>query len=267
MTAAPTHQKLSYHTPSHRWVALARSEFTKLRTLRSLWILALVTVLGTWLMTWPNSAQGVGLEPDDPRLFSTEPIPLDYLGFEMVGFGYLLVVAAAALWAGSEYGDGRPVRTTLLATPARLRVFWMKALLLTSTVGALAFLTMWGTIVITHVVGQTEIDPWALTPGIWAHLVGVSLAWICTALITFSIGVIARSAVWPLMLVTPLVIGVSDFLAGIWEGAKYLPVAAGSALYSPPGTYLAALPAAVVLVSWAAALLAVAARLFVRRDL
>lgn len=37
----------------------------------------------------------------------------------MAGFGYVLIVALAALWSGSEYGSGKQIRTTLLATPRR----------------------------------------------------------------------------------------------------------------------------------------------------
>lgn len=250
-------------------LSLARSETTKLVTVRPMWILALVTILGTWPMAWTNTASSVDLDPDDPRLFSAEPIPLAFQGFEMAGFGYVLVVALAALWAGSEYGAGKQIRTTLLATPQRLRVFLVKTLLLTITVAGIAFLTMWGTIVITHAAGDAGVDPWALNPAIWANLGGVTLAWTLTALIAFAVGVLARTAILPLILVVPLVIGISDFLAGFWDGAKYLPVAAGAALYSDPasGIHLEPLGGGITQAVWAVVLLTAAAITFIRRDL
>lgn len=250
-------------------VALIRSETTKLVTSRPTWILALVTILGTWPMAWTNAASAIGVAPDDPRLFSAEPIPLEYQGFEMAGFGYVLVVALAALWAGSEYGSGLQIRTTLVATPERLRVFVVKALLLAVTVAGVAFLTMAGTIVITHAAGSTSVDPWALTPAIWANIGGVTLAWTLTALIAFAVGTLARSAILPLILITPLVIGIGDFLAGFWDGAKYLPVAAGAALYSDPtaGTRLDPAIGGLVQAAWALILLTIAGVAFTRRDL
>lgn len=250
-------------------LSLSRSEITKLVTARPMWILALVTILGTWPMAWSNSASSADLDPNDPRLFSAEPIPLDYQGFEMAGFGYVLVVALAALWAGSEYGGGNQIRTTLLATPQRLRVFLVKTLLLTIAVAGIAFLTMWGTVVITHAAGGTGVDPWALNPAIWANLGGVVLAWTLTALIAFAVGVLARTAIMPLILLVPLVIGIGDFLAGFWDGAKFLPVAAGTALYSDPATgiHLDPLCGGIIQAVWAVALLTVAAITFVRRDL
>lgn len=250
-------------------LALARSETTKLLTTKSTWILALVTILGTWPMAWANAASGVGIASDDPRLFSAEPIPVAYQGFEMAGFGYVLVVALAAQWAGSEYGSGQQIRTTLLATPKRLRVFITKILLLTITVTAVGFLTMAGTIVITHAAGDTGVHPWALTREIWGNIGGVTLAWTLTALIAFAVGSLARAAILPLILITPLVIGVGDFLAGFSETAKYLPVAAGTALYSDPAadTYLNPTLGGLVQGGWAVVLLTTSAVVFIRRDL
>ena len=248
---------------------LVRSEATKLLTGRATWILGAAAVLGSWPMAWANAATAVGVASDDPRLFSSEPIPLAFQGFEMAGFGYVLVVVLSALWAGSEYGGNQQIRTTLLATPQRLRVFATKTLLLAITVAAIAFSTMWGTLVITHLVGETGVDPWTLNPAIWANLGGVTVAWTLTALTAFAVGVLARTVILPLILVVPLVIGFGDFLTVFWAGAKYLPVAAGAALSSDPatGTYLDPPFGGIVQAGWAMVLLSAAAVSFVRRDL
>lgn len=250
-------------------LTLSRSETGKLVTLRATWTLAIITIIGTWAMAWMNASSSVGIASDDPRLFSAEPVPIEYQGFEMAGFGYVLVVALAALWAGSEYGSGGQIRTTLLATPQRLRVFLMKAVLLAAAVAVVAFLTMVGTIVITHTAGATGVNPWALTPEIWANIGGVTLAWTLTAMIAFAVGVLARTAILPLILITPLVIGIGDFLATIWVGAKFLPITAGAALYSDPygGIYLTPFMGGLIQAVWAIALLTIAAIVFVRRDL
>lgn len=250
-------------------IALARSEATKLFTARPTWILALVTVLGTWPMAWTNSASTADLPADSELLFSSTPIPPEYQGLEMAGFGYVLVVVIAALWAGSEYGSGKQIRTTLLATPQRLRVFTAKAVLLAALTAAIALLTMTGTLMITHATADTGIDPWALNPAIWANIGGVALAWTMTALITFAVGSLARTMILPVILVVPLVIGVGDFLAGFWTGAKFLPTTAGAAMYSDPdsGGYLDPALGGVVQAAWTAALLVAAAIAFTRRDL
>jgi hypothetical protein len=128
---------------------------------------------------------------------------------------------------------------------------------------------MAGTIVITHLAGSTGVHPWALTPAIWANIGGVTLAWTLTAFIAFAVGMLARTAILPLILITPLVIGIGDFLAGSWDGAKYLPVAAGAALYSDPtaGAHLDPAIGVLVQAAWALILLTIAGVTFTRRDL
>lgn len=250
-------------------ISLARSEASKLLTTRSTWILSSVAVLGTWPMAWANSASTIDLAGDSELLFASAPIPPEYQGFDMAGFGYVLVVILAALWAGSEYGDGTQIRTTLLATPRRLRVFTTKAVLLAILTAAIGLSTMIGTIIITHARGDSGIAPWTLTPPIWANIGGVVLAWTLTALVTFALGTLARTMILPLILIVPLVIGVGDFLTGFWEGAKYLPTTAGAAMYNDPttGFYLAPAVGGMVLACWAGISLTVAARVFCRRDL
>lgn len=249
--------------------ALIRSETTKLLTSRASWILALVCVLGTLPMAWTNSASSADLPVDSELLFAAAPIPPAYQGFEMAGFGYVLIVALAALWSGSEYGSGKQIRTTLLATPKRLRVFVVKSALLAVFVALVAFVTMTGAIVITHAASSSGVDPWTLTPAIWANLGGVTLAWTLTALIVFAVGTIARTAILPLILIVPLVIGVGDFLAGFWPGARFLPTTAGAAMYSDPtsGAFLDPALGALVQAGWAFVLLVAAGAIFARRDL
>lgn len=246
---------------------LFRSESTKLFTTVSTWVIAAVAIMATWPMALTNAGAS-DLPADDPRFFSSDPIPLEFQGFEMAGFGYVLVVVLAALWAGNEYGGGMQIRTTLTATPKRGRLFLTKALLLALSVGIIGFITMTGTIIITHMVSSSGLDPWGLSPEIWKHLGGVTLAWTLTALITFAIGSLARTTVLPLLLITPLVIGIGDFLAIFWDGAKYLPVAAGASMYSDPaaGTHLNPLTGGIVQGLWALGLLFAAYVSFCRRD-
>lgn len=249
-------------------IRLARSEATKLLSARSTWILASVAVLGTWPMAWMNAVPPSGLSTDSELLFSSTPIPPEYQGFDMAGFGYVLIVVLAALWAGSEYGRNTQLRTTLLATPRRLRVFLVKAALIALLTAAIGVATMSGTLVLTHASDDSGIDPWTLTPAIWANIGGVTLAWTLTALVTFSVGTLARTMILPLILMVPLVIGLGDFIAGLWDGARYLPTTAGAAMYSDAttGVFLSPTVGGFVQFGWTAGLLVVSAVVFCRRD-
>ncbi|MBK0422756.1 hypothetical protein JD292_11800 [Leucobacter sp. CSA2] len=248
--------------------ALILAEATKFLTTMPVWILAVATVALQLPLAWVNAASGVGVPADSPLLYSSVPVPLAYQGFEMADLGYVIVVSLAALWAGSEYTRGKQIRTTLLATPQRARVFIVQAGLLTAFTAVLAFVTMTGTIMINHAAGLTGVDPLLLTPLIWANIGGVTLSWTLTSLIAFALGVIARSAILPLMLLVPLIVGLGSFLAGVWGGARFLPTAAGAAMYGDPGlgVYLPPVLGGVVQAGWAAALILIAGACFVRRD-
>lgn len=248
---------------------ILRAEVSKFGSLVWVWILLGITPLATWPMAVSNATPlPEGMSLDESMLYSSIPVPLEYRGFEMAGFGYVLVVVVAALWAGSEYGAGKQLRTTFLAMPRRSAVFAVKTLVLAVVVGVVGFITMGGTIMITHLVAGTGIA-WTLSAPIWTHVSGVTFAWVCVAVITFAIGTLTRSAIWPLALVLPFVIGLADFFATLWRGAAFLPIAAGAALYSDPrsGIHLSPSAGVVVLSAWVAVFLATASFVFTRRDL
>lgn len=247
-------------------VHVVRSESTKLFTAPSTSTIAAVTILGTWPQAWA-SATAYTLPPDDPRLFG-EPSPLAYHGFEMAGFGYTFIVVLGALWAASEYGGSSQIRTTLTATPRRVRVIVVKMLLLATATAVIALLSMAGAIMITHAVADDGVDPLLLTPEIWALIGRLILAWVCTALIAFALGTLAGSAVLPIIVLMPLVIGLGSFLAGIWNVAGYFPVTAGEALYTAPGFdgVLDPITGGLVHAAWALVLVASAVIAFTRRD-
>lgn len=247
-------------------VHLVRSESTKLFTTPSTWIIAAVTILGSWPQAWSN-ATAYTLSSDDPRLFG-EPVPPEFYGFSMAGFGYTFIVVLGALWAASEYGGPRQIQTTLTVTPRRGRVFAVKAAWLAITTAVIAFLTMGVAIMITHAAADDVINPILLTPKIWALIGGLVASWTLTALIAFALGTLARTAIVPLIALMPLVVGLGSFLAGIWAPARYLPVVAGDALYAAPGGAVGLDPAVGGLVhaAWSLVLVAIAGVAFTRRD-
>ena len=245
---------------------LVRSESTKLLTAPSTWVISAATILGTWPQAWSNAA-AYSLPPDDPRLFG-EPTPVAFHGFALAGFGYTFVVILGALWAAGEYGGTRQIQATLTATPNRGRVLAVKLALLAALTALIAVLSMGGAIMITHAAADDGVHPLLLTPEIWALIGGLTAAWVLTALIAFALGLLARSAILPLIALLPLVIGLGDFLASIWDVAAYFPITAGSALYTAPGSdgVLGPATGGLVHAAWAAVLVTVAGVAFARRD-
>lgn len=247
---------------------LLRSEFYKLFTARSTWVIAAAMLVGTWGMSYVDAYEAVGVSSDDPRLYSAVPVPAEYNGFDMAGWGYVFVVALGALWAASEYGRSGQIRTTLAASPKRLGLFGIKALVCASSVMLLSFASMSGGVMITHYLARDGISPIALNAAVWAHLAGLAYAWAMVALLAFSLGVLARSMIVPLAVLLPLVVGIGDFLVGLTPWAKYLPTVAAESLYSysGSGTFLSPLAGGIVVGVWGLLLSAIAGFVFFRRD-
>ncbi|MFI7068208.1 hypothetical protein ACIBL3_44995 [Kribbella sp. NPDC050124] len=155
-----------------------RSEWTKLTSLRSNWlVLAGVPVAFTGLSALIG-ANSRG--PVDPTL--------------AVGGGFLLYALAVgvlgALMMTGEHQSGL-IRSTLAAVPRRLPVLWAKAALLVIAVGPILVAAYFG----AFLANQAFVDdPLSLSdPGILRSLFGAAGATIAAGLIGLALGTILRS--------------------------------------------------------------------------
>jgi ABC-2 type transport system permease protein len=108
--------------------ALLRSEWTKLRSLRSTWIMvALAIGLSTGFSAAIALVSGMTHDSwSDAVRERFDPIQTTLGGWL---FGMILVISLGVMSVASEYGS-RTVRTTFVLTPRRHRVFAAKAIVL-----------------------------------------------------------------------------------------------------------------------------------------
>lgn len=224
---------------------MLRAELTKTFTLRSIQTtIAAALVVPAAL----SLASGFAFDPSRSAHF-----PLESHGFETAGFGQPLVILLAALIAGAEYLDGQ-MRSTLLVTPRRGRVLAAK-LLVTGVLAAVIGLVATGTsVLLKHAaLGEHGIPVSDFTPAMGWNLLGVGLNYALIATIAAGITVIFRTFIVTLVVLVPLVLGVTISLVGIIPTLKFLPDLAGIQLLMPyPGVgLLSPLPGAVVMGCWA----------------
>lgn len=252
------------------------AEVVKFTTTTALWMLPVLTIALTGSLTYLAGRSEVAATGGDlagatsatnPQLYSAQPLPVEYQGFDMMNIGLILMIALGALYAGSEYRTGL-LRSSLIADPHRLRLFATRAAVLAVVVAVTASVAMGGGTVLRHLaLGDQGLDPLAFPPLVWRNIAGVALTWTALALLAFAIGVLARNAILPLVVIVPLSVGLGDFLITLWAPARFVPPAAGAGLYTPAdGTHLGATAGAIVLVAWAAAAIALAGIVFRRRD-
>lgn len=239
-------------------IATVRAEFSKLFSLISCRVLIAAT-----LLIPPALALGMGL-----NILSTGVALTDGAaqGFEVAGFGQPLIIVLAAVHTGSEYQNGL-LRSSLLATPSRIRLLVAKLLVIGITSSALAAVSV-GLAVLLRRAVLGDVAP-TTTPGdVILNLATVALNWLLIGLISAASTVLARSMLLPVIVLVPMVLGLGVALVSLLPCLRFAPDLAGLQLIARyPGLgLLDPAPGAVVMALWAGVLLVAAGLRHLRRD-
>ncbi len=249
-----------------------RSEWLKLRTLRSSWLtmaLAIASVPGIGIAIAWSTAN------DWPNMRPREKLHFDPLGDPLSGFNLaqLAVGVLAVLLTAGEYSAGM-IRATFAAVPRRLPVLWAKVGVLAS----LTLVTMVPAAVVTffaseHLLATRHIATTWSTPNVPRIVIGVGLYLTVVAVLAMGIGAIVRNVAGGIgvfvgvILVLPVI---ASALPQTWGDRinKWLPSNAGQALMSvsSDNTSLSPWRGFIVFCAYAVASLLAAAVLLRRRD-
>lgn len=265
-------QQPSSGTESGTLARVARSEWTKMWSLRSTWwslgaTLALVVGLGALFSTAVLSRWD-RLDPAERLRF--DPTAVSLRG---VFLAQLAIGVPGVLMISAEYSTGS-IRSTMAAVPRRHPVLMAKA----GVFAAVALALMSVTTLTSFLIGQAILNRQAhgttlSGPNVAQAVIGSAVYLCLVGLLGIALGALLRntagaiSALVALLLVLPIL---ANFLPGTWADTvgKYLPAAAGQAIMSTrvdptrlaPGTGLLLLAAEI------ATLLVAATVLLRRRD-
>jgi ABC-2 type transport system permease protein len=247
------------------------SELTKLRSVRSTkWSLAAAFVLTIGIASlaaavvshhWPHASA------HDRADFHPTEVSLAGVQIAQLAIGVLGVLAITA-----EYSTGM-IRASMTAVPHRLPVLWGKAVVY----GLVTFALLTPAVLIAFFASQAilsrrHIEIGFTAPGVPRVVLGAALYLTVVGLFGLGLGAIVRNTAGGiatfagLMFVLPPLMNV---LPASWNSAAspYLPLQAGEALLSlTRGNQLAPWVGFGVLCAYAAASIAIAAVLLVRRD-
>ncbi len=189
--------------------ATARSEWIKFRSVRSgpfaLLATAAIMLVGAWLLGASNSGSYAALSPADKAAF--DPVWTVLQGIELA---QLFVGALGVMTVTGEYTSGL-IRGTFVATPQRVQVLAMKALVFAVVV--------WGCCTVlsfaAFFVGQGVLSPAKHVgigdPGVLTAVFGGGLYLALAGLLGLFIGVLVRrtpaalAALFGLLVVLPIV--------------------------------------------------------------
>ncbi len=253
---------------------VVRSEWIKLRSLRSTWVMLAAVLLATVGLGAIAAASTTGAVegPDD----GGGPGGGDALSTVLSGAGLAIVLVGVlgVLVGAREYSSGM-IRSSFAAVPARLPVLVAKVVAFLVAVVPVALLG----VVAAYLLGMAVLDagdvatvPWSdegtarVVLGTAGYVVGIGLIGLALGLLLRSTAG-AISALLAGVLVLPTLAGA--LLPESWDGLlKYLPSNAASAFTSavPPESMLGVGAGAVVFAAWIVVGLAGAAVALTRRD-
>lgn len=249
-----------------------RAELAKLVTLPSVW-----AALAAGLLIPPVIAGITAAAARTAIVRGSEAAAGIDTGYQELAFGIIGVILLGVFAISSEYfteseesGGGRQITATLTAVPSRLRLLMTKAAVVAAASAALAVVAAAATMGVVHIV-LGEYAP-GLSGQDVPRLIGVVCYWALTALLAFDITVLVRHGIFPLaiLIVNTSFVSVTFLLTRLTPLANYLPDMAGIRMFirdlQDASAEIAPLTGGLVMTAWTAALLAVAAYVFCRRD-
>lgn len=253
---------------------LLTAEWTKLRTVRStVWsfVVLIVAVVGfTALFTFLTVQQWSTMNPADQAQARLDPVP-QILGSGLF-LGQLAICVLGVLVASSEYSTGM-IRSTLLASPHRLRMLAAKCVVFTIPVFVIGEALAFASYTLGRQIISSKIHTSLGDPHVMRAVFGEGLYLAVLGLFALAIGQLIRHTAGAITTVIALVLVLVP-LAGLLPGnigkhvSAYLPTTAGQQIMQiyPKDQILTAWQGFGVFGLWTAALLALAAWLLVRRD-
>jgi ABC-type transport system involved in multi-copper enzyme maturation permease subunit len=269
MTILADHGRGEYRVTMRRVV---RSEWTKLRSVRSTWILlAAAALLTVGLAAAFGYGYGQQIRSAAVQPSAAEAAKAAFLGLDL--FALVIGVFGVMRMTG-EYGSGL-IRASLVAVPRRLPVLWAKALALFAVTAPVAVAVSVASFLISQAFAGSH-GAGLGDPGVPGAILGAAAYPVAAALLGLGIGAILRHTAAAItvfvaaLLVIPAVLQAALSQPVQDAVLKYLPVPAAQALYNlgggGPVKLLAPGVAVVVLAGYVTVLLAGGAALLQRRD-
>jgi ABC-2 type transport system permease protein len=268
---APAHRLTPVPQGRVTQLRVVLSEWTKLRSVRSTrWALftAVLATVGIAALACAIAAHHYAqMSPQDRADFHPLEINLAGVQLAQLALGVLGVLVITA-----EYSTGM-IRASFTAVPKRLPVLWGKAIVYGLTLLAL----MIPAVLVAFLVGESLFSRHHINipfsdPGVARAVIGAALYLTVVGLFGLGLGAIVRNtaggiaAFAAIMFVLPPLMNV---LPTSWNKAAspYLPLAAGESIMSiTSGNHLSPWVGFALFCGYAAAAIAIAAVLLVRRD-
>jgi ABC-2 type transport system permease protein len=261
------------HRPAYRVTlgGVVRSEWTKLRTLRSTWItLGAAALLTVGLSAAFGHGYKGAIQAGEAQPTTAEALDAAFLALDL----YALVIGVfGVLQMSGEYGSGM-IRASLAAVPRRLPVLWAKALVLVVVAGVLSLAVCLASFLISQAFVGSHGAALSDT-GVARAILGAAAYPVAMGLLGLGLGAILRHTATAItvfvaaLLVVPALLPAALSKPAEDTAMPYVPVIAAQAMYTlKPGAFKMLSPGAgaAVLAAYVVAILVGGAALLRRRD-
>lgn len=169
--------------------------------------------------------------------------PLEYMGFDVVGFVTIPLIVLGAIYGAGEY-KRHSMRTTLLSTCQRETVFASKLIVITIFSFLLSFLSVFITITVTHATfGVQGLEVFVFNPMVWKFIIVGTTGLMLLTVLSFGIGFLFRTSIVPMLFLIPQVYNLGNVLAEHFYICKFLPVSLVNSLIASSESAFSSQPA------------------------
>jgi len=208
--------------------AVMRSEWTKLRTIRStVWMLALTFVISVGLAVTSGGSVRAAYQGGNAAIVRPDFDPV-YSGFVGLLYGQLALIAFGALLMTTEYGSGT-IQATIAAIPQRGLAYAGKLL-----VGCgIALVVAVATAFVSWTANQAALGPYGISSarGVLRAIAGAALYLTLVSALSAGLGAMLRNSALTLGILIPLFFIIGPILSripGVDKAARFLPDQAGN---------------------------------------
>ena len=254
-------------------MSLLHSEWLKIRSTKAFRVSMAFMLLLVPAVSWLEGRQyvSIGLDatPETVPGLAEAIDPLEYLGLNGASMAGMVLVILAGILGAMEF-QSHSLRTSLLSCNNRLKLLVGKLMTFTCFSLATSFLSIYFSYMVMHLaLGREGLDPILLNHAAWSLLLWKTLSLTLLGILSFLLGLLARTMLVPLLFLVPQIYNLGNYLATHTSWGAYLPQPAGELFVATPNSQYANNPlqGLLILSVWLLAIGGMASLRFLETDL
>ena len=215
-------------------MSLLHSEWLKIYSTKAFKVSMAFMLLLVPAVSWLEGRQylSVGLDatPETVPGLAEAIDPLEYLGLNGASMAGMVLVILAGILGAMEF-QSHSLRTSLLTCNNRLKLLVGKLMTFACFSLATSFLSIYFSYM---ALGKEGLNPILLNQAAWSLILWKTLSLTLLGILSFLLGLLARTMLVPLLFLVPQIYNLGNYLAAHTSWGAYLPQPAGELFAATP---------------------------------